>query len=95
MEPGNQWFVTGSADRTIKVMNIILLLLGSLYSVFSTNQLKDKTQTQPSMVDLISDVFFFLLQTCQPLIKENLETYEKNLGDSTKSSEIPFFSQSR
>ena len=59
MEPGNQWFVTGSADRTIKVMNIILLLLGSLYSVFSTNQLKDKTQTQPSMVDLISDVFFF------------------------------------
>ena len=35
--------------------------------------------------------FFFLLQTCQPLIKENLETYEKNLGDSTKRSEIPFF----
>ena len=24
MEPGNQWFVTGSADRTIKVMNIVL-----------------------------------------------------------------------
>ena len=94
MEPGNQWFVTGSADRTIKVMNIILLLLGSLYSALITSQVKDKTQTQPSMVDLISDVVF-LLQTCQPLIKENLETYEKKLGDSTKSSEIPFFSQSR
>ena len=59
MEPGNQWFVTGSADRTIKVMNIILLLLGSLYSALITSQVKDKTQTQPSMVDLISDVVFF------------------------------------
>ena len=66
MEPGNQWFVTGSADRTIKVMNSILLLLGSLYSVFSTNQLKDKTQTQPSMVDLISDVFFFYCRPANP-----------------------------
>ena len=58
MEPGNQWFVTGSADRTIKVMNIILLI-GSLYSVFITSQVKGKTQTQPSMVDLISDVVFY------------------------------------
>ena len=31
-------------------------------------------------------------QTCQPLIKENLETLEKkNSGDSTKISEILFF----
>jgi len=58
VEPGNQWFVTGSADRTIKVMNIILLI-GSLYSVFITSQVKGKTQTQPSMVDLISDVVFY------------------------------------
>lgn len=41
-------------------------------------------------VDFISDVVF-LLQTCQPPKKENLETYEKQLGDSTKSTEIPFF----
>ena len=58
MEPGNQWFVTGSADRTIKVMNVIFLL-GPLYSVFITGKVKDKTQTQPSMVDLISDMSFY------------------------------------
>ena len=32
---------------------------------------------------------------CQPLIKENLETHEKKSGDSTKNSEILFFSRSR
>lgn len=31
-------------------------------------------------------------QTCQPLIKENLETHKKKSGDSTKSIEILFFS---
>ena len=31
-------------------------------------------------------------QTCQPLLKENLETHEKKSGDSTKNSEILFFS---
>ena len=36
--------------------------------------------------------FFSPLQTCQPLIKENLETHEKKSGDSKKCSEIPFFS---
>ena len=46
------------------------------------------------MVDLISDVVS-LLQTCQPGVKESLETYEKKSGDSTKSSDIPFFPQSR
>lgn len=61
MEPGNQWFVTGSADRTIKVMNVIFLL-GPLYSVFITGKVKDKTQTQPSMVDLISGMSFY----CRP-----------------------------
>lgn len=61
MEPGNQWFVTGSADRTIKVMNVIFLL-GPLYSVFITGKVKDKTRTQPSMVDLISDMSFY----CRP-----------------------------
>ena len=30
-------------------------------------------------------------QTCQPLVKENLETHEKKSGDSTKNSEILFF----
>ena len=35
------------------------------------------------------------LQTCQPLIKENLETHEKKSGDSIKNSEILFFSRSR
>ena len=30
-------------------------------------------------------------QTCQPLIKENLETHKKKSGDSTKSIEILFF----
>ena len=30
-------------------------------------------------------------QTCQPLIKENLETGEKHSGHSTKNSEILFF----
>ena len=35
------------------------------------------------------------LQTCQPLIKENLETHEEKSGDSIKNSEILFFSQSR
>ena len=34
-------------------------------------------------------------QTCQPLIKENLETHEKKSGDSIKNSEILFFSRSR
>ena len=37
----------------------------------------------------------FHIQTCQPLIKENLETHEKKSGDSTKNSEILFFSRSR
>ena len=36
-----------------------------------------------------------LIQTCQPLIKENLETHEKKSGDSIKNSEILFFSRSR
>ena len=37
-----------------------------------------------------------LTQTqCQPLIKENLEANEIKSGDSTKSSEILFFSRSR
>ena len=31
------------------------------------------------------------LQTCQPLIQENLETHDKKSGDSIKSSEILFF----
>ena len=31
------------------------------------------------------------MQTSQPLIKENLETHEKKLGDLTRSSEIPYF----
>ena len=35
------------------------------------------------------------IQTCQPLIKENLETHEKKSGDSIKNSEILFFSRSR
>ena len=39
--------------------------------------------------------FFSPLQTCQPLIKENLETHEKKSGDSKKCSEIPFFPRSR
>ena len=30
-------------------------------------------------------------QTCQPLVKENQETHEKNSGDSAKNSEILFF----
>jgi len=34
-------------------------------------------------------------QTCQPLIKENLDTHEKISGDSTKNSEIPLFSRLR
>ena len=34
-------------------------------------------------------------QTCQPLIKENLETHEKKSGDSIKNSEILFFYRSR
>ena len=33
----------------------------------------------------------YLLQTCQPLVKENLETHEKKSGDSTKNSEMLFF----
>ena len=33
-------------------------------------------------------------QTCQPLVKENLETHEKKSGDSTKNSEILFFPRS-
>lgn len=33
-----------------------------------------------------------MFQTCQPLIKENLESHEKKSGDSTKTSEILFFS---
>ena len=32
---------------------------------------------------------------CQPLIKENLEAHEIKSGDSTKNSEILFFSGSR
>ena len=32
-----------------------------------------------------------MLQTCQPLVKENLETHGKKSGDSTKNSEILFF----
>ena len=31
------------------------------------------------------------VQTCQPLIKKNLETHEKKSGDFTKSGEILFF----
>lgn len=27
MEPGNQWFVTGSADRTIKVISSLFFIL--------------------------------------------------------------------
>ena len=42
------------------------------------------------MKDKHGYVVFF--QTCQPVIKENLETHEKKSGDSTKSSEILFFS---
>ena len=34
-------------------------------------------------------------QTCQPLIKGNLETHEKKSGDSIKNSQILFFSQWR
>ena len=34
-------------------------------------------------------------QTCQPLIKENLDTHEKISGDSTKNSEILLFSRLR
>ena len=34
-------------------------------------------------------------QTCQPLIKENLETHEEKCGDSTKSIEILIFFRSR
>ena len=37
----------------------------------------------------------YIGQTCQPLIKENLETHEKKSGDSIKNSEILFFSRSR
>ena len=32
-----------------------------------------------------------LRQTCQPLVKENLETHEKKSGDCIKNSEILFF----
>ena len=35
------------------------------------------------------------IQTCQPLIKENLDTHEKISGDSTKNSEILLFSRLR
>ena len=35
---------------------------------------------------------FNSVQTCQPLVKENLETHEKKCGDSKKNSEI-FFPQ--
>ena len=37
----------------------------------------------------------YIGQTCQPLIKENLETHEKKSGDSIKNNEILFFSRSR
>ena len=30
-------------------------------------------------------------QTCQPLVKENLETHEQKSGDSAKNSEILLF----
>ena len=33
-------------------------------------------------------------QTCQPLVKENLEIHEKKSGDSTKNSEILVFTRS-
>ena len=39
--------------------------------------------------------YCFPLQTCQPLIKENLDTHEKISGDSTKNSEILLFSRLR
>ena len=35
----------------------------------------------------------WLTQTCQPLIKENLDTHEKISGDATKNSEILLFSR--
>ena len=34
----------------------------------------------------------FQVQTCQPLIKKNLETREKKSGDFKKSGEVLFFS---
>ena len=39
--------------------------------------------------------FIEMCQTCQPLIKENLDTHEKISGDSTKNSEILLFSRLR
>ena len=33
-------------------------------------------------------VLYLKVQTCQPLVKENLETHEQKSGDSAKNSEI-------
>ena len=36
-------------------------------------------------------VLYLKVQTCQPLVKENLETHEQKSGDSAKNSEILLF----
>ena len=41
--------------------------------------------------DQYSELEDDIIQTCQLLIKENLETHEKKSGDSIKDSEILFF----
>ena len=48
-----------------------------------------------TILSAVNEELLFWPQTCQPLIKENLETLEKKSGDSIKNSEILFFSRSR
>ena len=76
----------------------------SLFLVFSVQTKPNKTlnlnvsrseqQQQQQNFSTLKYTFLIQTQTCQPPVKENLETHKKKSGDSTKNSDILFFPRS-
>ena len=62
-----------------------------IYSAAKTKQNNKKRQGSRTRITTLSESKIVIRQTCQPMIKENLETHEKNLEILQKVARFYFF----